>query len=643
MGKYNDQQLQEMQKTDPMKYFYYSNEDTFNKLGIDLDSDNWELPLYHQAGPQGTRDKYTYFHDIVTAPGGATVFDPARGIVNVVNAKTKTVADEPGKKPEFKGVAPDPAPPAPSRWLKFLNIITFGLYGAAVLAQYAQAVEEHQKQTEKYNKDLEKFENTTLPKYEERVKAREDYRSNLQKMGKNLDEVDAAIAEHAEIANRMEPINSKKSEIRRAVKLRAHGRDRLDFLMGHRLDAKKNEQVKQDAIEDGILLSRVFAPEAPKVAEEVLMDIKLPECKDFSNHEIALLGLAAFSTEKNLVETPAHPIPGRGDVEDKRTQAEKNEDYSMWYIRGEALFTRQRREISHSIPWVNNARADLASALKSYNAGQKSPLASILTEGLRMCTHHVMFQESVLDSNTLADYATYAGELLDIVDRNEALRLSMYGNGFTKQDYRDACICRNIGKVWDRGIDAMANLADNPKLTAEQKTDAIVDIIGLRVTQSMIYKHALEISNSEQYTTKISNSLAQVAQTQKEISKMLHSPADKKTPEYIALNSKLKAYSGVAAQLQSGAMHNKFGLSIDFGDKIDGMYGDNGRPEELRNLIKSKIDVNKLATLSNDDILMELTPQNSKKYVEKVFPQKQKQSTMNQPAPSKQAGKVLGA
>lgn len=73
------------------------------------------------------------------------------------------------------------------------------------------------------------------------------------------------------------------------------------------------------------------------------------------------------------------------------------------------------------------------------------------------------------------------------------------------------------------------------------------------------------------------------------------------------------------------------------------MYGDNGRPEELRNLIKSKIDVNKLATLSNDDILMELTPQNSKKYVEKVFPQKQKQSTMNQPAPSKQAGKVLGA
>ena len=73
MGKYNNQQLQEMKKNEPKKYLYYSHEDDFNAIGIDIDSDDWELPIYHQAGPQGTRDKYTYFYDIVTSPHGATV------------------------------------------------------------------------------------------------------------------------------------------------------------------------------------------------------------------------------------------------------------------------------------------------------------------------------------------------------------------------------------------------------------------------------------------------------------------------------------------------------------------------------------------------------------------------------------------
>ncbi len=638
MGKYNDQQLQEMQKTDPMKYFYYSNEDIFNSIGIDLDSDNWELPIHHQAGPQGARDKYTYFHDIVNAPGGATVFDPASGIVNIKGKKTTTVADKPGKKPEFQGKVPDPAPRAPSGWLRFLHIITFGIYGSKALAQYARDSEEHQKQMEQYNKEFKKHE-TTLAEYEKRVKAVEDYRENLRKMGKDLDEVDAAIDEHAEIANRLKPINSRKSAIRDIIKSRAHGKDRLDFLMGNRLDAQENEKAKQDAIKDDILHSDVFTA---KGEDTFLMDIKLPECQDFSNHEIALLGLASFSTEKNLVETPAHPIPGAGNREDNRTQAEKDRNFGQWYIKGEALFTRQKREISHSIPWVNNARADLAEALENYNKGDKSQLASMLTDGLRMCTHHVMFQESVLDSNTLADYATYAGEMLDIVDRNEGLRASMYANGFTQQDYRDAAICRNIGKMWERGIDAMASLADNPGLTAEQKADAVVDIIGLRVTQSMIYTHAKEISDSEQYNAKVMDSLAQGREIQKKMSKMFHSEDDRNKPEYIALKEELIAYNSVAATLQSGATHNRFGLSIDFGKKIDGMYGDSTRPEELRNLIRSKIDVNTLATLSNDNILMELTPEKARKHVEKIFQQQEASPTMKQHAPSVQAGMGLG-
>ncbi len=638
MGKYTDQQLQEMQKTNPMQYFYYSQEDAFNNIGIDLDSDNWELPIYHQAGPQGTRDKYAYFYAIANSQVGATVLDPSGNLVNISNTKIKTVAQDPGKQPEFNGTKPGPAPREPSRWLRILNTITFGRYGAKALAQYAQAVEKHQKQAEKYNREREKFERTTLADYKERVEARENYRANLKRIGKNLDAVDAALADHAEATKRLKAINSEKFSVRSIVEHRAHGRERLDFLMGRRLDARKNEKAKQDAIEDKILSSYVFDP---KSGEKALMDIKLPECKAFSNHEIALLGLAAFSTEKNLVETPVHPIPGT-NIEDKRTQAEKDRDLSKWYIRGEALFTRQRREISHAIPWVNNARADLAEALESYNKGQKSPLAAILVEGLRRCTQHVMFQDSVRDSNTLADYAVYAGEMLDIVDRDEELRVNMFGNGFTKKDYRAACICRNIGQVWDRGIDAMATLADNHELTADQKADAIVDIIGLRVTQSMLFTHGVEIANSDQYVSKINASVAQANQVQQQMSKIANCAADRKKPEYLELYSKFLEYNGVATQLQSGSLHNKLGLSIDFGDKIDGMYGDNGRPEELRNLIKSKIDVKKLAALSNDELLMELTSKNSKKYVEEVLPQKQTQPTMKQPAPSKQAGKVLG-
>lgn len=629
MGKYNDQQLQEMKDTAPAKYFYYSHEDDFNKIGIDIDSDNWELPIYHQAGPQGERDKYTYFQAIVTAPGGATVVNPRGCIVNISGANIKTVSEKPGEKPEFKLKEPGPAPREPSRWLRFLNTITFGFYGAAALEQYDQALEEYEEKTETYNRELDRY-NRRFSEYEKRAKAAEDHRANLEKMGKDLDKVDAAIAEHAEIAKRLVPLNSSKFDVRSIVEHRAHGRERFDFLMGRRLDAEKNERAKQDAINDKILPESVFDS---KIGKDVLMDIKLPECKNFSDHQIALLGFAAFSTNENMIGTPTHPIPGQDIVKDTRTEEEKDQALGTWYIKSEALFTRQHREISHAIPWVNNARATLAKALESYNNGRKGQLAGILFEGLRKCTQQVMFHDSVLDSNTLADYATYAGEMLDIIDHDEELRLNMVGYGCTQKDFHNASICRNIGKVWDRGIDAMEQLVDNPDLKVEQKIDAIVDIIGLRITQSMIFAHSKEISGSELYKKILDDSYAQAEAVRQEMDKMLHSDADRKKPEYIALDSKRKAYTAVSTQLQSGSMHNKFGLSIDFGKNIDGMYSGNGMPEELRKLIRSKVgaDIEKLAALSNDDILMELTPEKSRQYVAKTLAKNEVREMENQP------------
>ncbi len=629
MGKYTAEELENLKQSDPMRYFYYSHEDEYKEIGVDFDNERWETPFHHNAGKQNGRDSFTYFHDMVCSDGGATVIAPDGRLINISENKGITeLSPKAGRVPVFKFKHPVEAPAPLGRWFRFLNRITGGLYGRSRLREYENRLNEHNIQERELEAAKARFETTELAEYRKRALKFEDHRMNLKHMGKDLKEctdVTDEIRKHlADEKERKILFDKQAFNVSDTLEQREHGRARLDYLAGPRRGDIKEEQAKRWIKEDG-----TFADSNGNKELEI-MDIALPECKAFSDHQIALLGLGAMCDPDFAERLHRHPIPGGPENNEKLTETQKNEIRGIWYNNTESLFTRKRREICTAVPWVNNARAEVADALAKYNSGDKSAVAKMLKDGLHQCSRMLIKQESVTDSNTLADYSFYAGEMLDMLNSDKELLAEAEKIGFTERDYKDGIICANVGTAWDRGLEAQKKLINNPEMSAEEKQNAIVDVIGMRITQSLLHNQAMEVVKSEGYTSAFNGALETLGELQKSEGKLdKHDPDYRKQKERIM--GSIDDCNNRLAQMQMGYMLDAYGIATSFTDTMNAIYAGKGKPDELRDTIRKKIDVEKLGERSCDKLLVDLLANKSQDYVRSFFkkenaPQNEKQN-----------------
>ena len=640
MGKYSQEQLEAMKVDEPEKYFYYSREDEYRELGIDLDRDDWDTPIYHRAREQDGRDKFKYFYDMACSASGATLITPDRRIVNITQDGIYEFARDFDFPPIFKGEEPNDPPEPLGFWFWAAHYLSFGFYGKDRANQYRNERDTHNAQVKRYNDEMAEFNETQLGPFQIRAQKLEDLRNSLRDIGKDPDACEAYVerihdARTAAQRQAEEELKFLRHNAEFATTQRTLGVNRLEYLLGTRSDPAKNAQTRQEIIENRTFRKYVFGMEDdfPPDPNNVLMDIELPKCNAFSEHEIALIGFGAICSNKIIDEAYCHPIPGRDAIEDKRSEGEKIGEHSSWYNYTEALFTRKQRDITSSVPWVNNARSALAKALEKYNAGDKSDVAGMLAAGIKRCSNHLMFQLSVSDTHTLADYAIYTRQMLDMLKRDEDLRNKAFAAGLTDQDMKNAAITANIGIVWDRGIDAMSELINNHDMTAEQKTDAVVDIIGLRITQSMLKAHGDEIESSKAYKDLYSKTVNDIGRLGAELSQYPEEEKANKPDEYQALAKELAAANQMVSVLQCSDMFGVIGLDISFGNNIEGMFYGQNRPEELRNVIRTKLKPEELGALPSEKILLEMAPKNAKKYVDAFFPKQEPQAQAANGAP----------
>ena len=627
MGKYTAEELEKMKQDEPMRYFYYSHEDEYKAVGVDFDNEKWALPFHHSAGKQNGRDNFEYFRDMVCSEGGATVIAPDGRLVNISENGITELAPKMGRVPVFKFKHPVEAPAPLGRWFKFLNKITGGLYGRSRLRAYENQLNQHNTEERELMAAKAEFEQTELAEYRKQSIKFEDHRMNLKHMGKDLKEctdVTNEVRKHLADEKERKVLYDKQAfDVSDTLKEREHGRARFDYLAGPRRGDEKEEQAKRWIKEDG-----TFAPSEGEEKLEI-MDIALPECKAFSDHQIALLGLGTMCDPDFAERLHRHPIPGGPENNQKLNEYQKNDIRAMWYNHTESLFTRKKRETCRAIPWVNNARADVADALTKYNNGDKSAVAKMLKDGIHQCSKMLIKQESVIDSNTCPDYAFYAGEMLDMLTRDEELLAEAKKLGFTEHDYKDGIICANVSKVWDRGLEAQERLVNNPEMSAEEKQNAIVDIIGMRITQSLLHNQAMEVANSQDYLNAFNAAYESSEKLQKAEKKL-----DKNAPDYREQKAQIMdaigQCNGKMAQMQMGFMLDAYGIEIPFTDAINGIYGGKGKPDELRDTIRKKIDIEKLSERSCDKLLVDLLASKSQDYVKGFFKKENVNKNENQ-------------
>ena len=625
MKTFNDAQLEKMRTEEPDRYFYYSHEEQYKELGINLDNKNWELPLYHYAGKRNGKNKFQYFREIVDSPTGATILAHDGRLVNVTHdCKIEELCKPVGREPVFQHDEPLPAPAPLGFWFNVLHFITRGRYGANRYAQYQLELNEHNSQVQKLEEDRREWEQKVYNPYQRRVQMVAEYRNGLTQLDKKPEEAKAYMAEDKKRYNKEKKLADdlalQKSHVNTAVHLRERGIARLDYLMGPHRGTEREALTKKQLLEDEHTL-RSYCFDGIGTSEnnetERIMDIEYPQCQTFSDHEIALLGFADMCSTKFINKTHSHPIPGSAEVPDNRSDFQKFVDQGSWYNITESLFTRQQRDSTAGVPWLNNARADVATALEKYNNGDMTAVAEMLKNGMRWCSHHVMYQTSTTDTNTLADYALYAGEMLDMVNRNPTLRKAVLSAGATLQDLRDAEICGNIGKVWDSGINAMADLKNNPNMSPDQKADAIVHIIGLRMTQDLLFKNSDTIKNSSEYDAAFNTALSEYQKA--DADRMNMSAEDRKDPQKTeAVATRVTLANNKLALFSYGFLFDQLGIQLSFGKVIEEVYsGDNG-PKNMHDTIRSQLDLVTLSQRSNDEILTEMLPQNAAQYIKKV-------------------------
>ena len=641
MRTYSDAQLNAMKNTEPDRYFYYSHEEMFRNLGINLENGNWEMPLIYDDEYEPSDNKFVRFRRIMESKNGVTMVSTSGNLIRIKAPEFKeeilALSDENAEAHAREVLKPEPEGLGIGFYI--LRVLSLGFYGGERYKAYKAEKREYEESKADYAK-----------KEKERKEEFAGYNANLQLKGKNRKDVDNYLrservdleAEEAKSGK----INSSVSEIRIAVERREAGRANLDFIMGQKKEDA--EKVKENLLKEHYLGKEAFEKSNdPKTKNDYIINVDFPKDTKFSEHEIALLGLAATGCLDVQKTAMQYPIPGEDAVMDEKT-AEKKAflNGAKWYNFTDAIFNRQARNASAAAPLFNHAKLAVSDALNKYKDGDYSGLGEILKNGLRQCSRMVMGISSIQDGSTWVDYCVYTKEMLAMADKDEKLKEAIIKAGFTAQDLKDAITCSNIGVVYERGINAQYKLNNELGLTPEEKAAAATEIVELRALQQMFIKHDNDLHKGPEYKEKEKLLLKEHRETQAE-RRNAYEKYGKDSPELKKIMERMDEISLDIGNLPFGYMADYFGYKISFGETLEGFFGSVGSVEKFHNHVCENVNLKDFGNMTGRNIIYKLLPGNADIYVSQIYPKdnelKPEKKLENKKEMQDVKGKVLNA
>ncbi len=619
MRTYTDKELEAMKLTEPEKYFFYYNEDEFRRLGIDLNKDNWDLPLvYDETAIDPKADRFKSFYEMMHSENGVRIITPKNDIMCL----------KAGKEPElithmttevFKGeIKAEPKPPKGlGFWFYFLRFVTFGGYGDDKLKAYRSKQEEYDKAKATYDR----HERSRLDKIKFDTKAVEmtkEYTDALTKMGKSIEDIKLYMEDIRKDLLKDKDITDKLSDINDMVIKRTKGHQRLDFLMGPRNGTEAEEKVKQEIIEESYLGEESFRKDKnSENNSKFLIDVNYPADTEFSDHEIALMAFAAtcgLDVYKNAIKKPV--IGGPDKMSDEAARQDAKNNIGLWYNWTEALFCRKKRNCAGAVPLLNHAKTDTCKALEALKNDDYSKLGEIIKNGLLYTSNFAMSTDTFADNSTWVDYCLYAKEMLSMLDKNPKLKEAVVNAGFTEENFKNAKITANLGELYDKGIDALHKLGSERGLTEEQKKHAIADVIGMRLSQRLLE------TDSKRFETLYGKQQAAVGIEMMNVhDKNSAKDAKEKNPGQYEANSALyKELSGIYNNIGLGYAWPIYNIETKFGECIGTLYDGDNRVQEIHNEILDRVNMDDISKMENHQIIREMLPGNAIKYVKQVYP-----------------------
>ena len=621
MKTYTDEQLEIMKKEEPDRYFYYSHENVFRNAGINLENENWEMPLFYENVGDLPDEKFARFRKIMSSENGVTMVSHGSDLVRIKapEFKEEILANAGYKNVVFRHEKPKHEPESLGIGFYILRVISLGFYGGKRLKAYNEAMREHEESVREYNNAKAEYDK----KEKERQGKFDEHYEKLKRMGKSKENVEDYMAEDKKKLDAAEEeiskYNKALSDVEIALRFRVVGRNNLDFLMGQKTE--NAEEVKNHIIRKNYLNESAFIKsDNPELEKNYFINVDYPKNTGFSEHEIALLGFAATCCFDVQKASKQYPVPGgKAVMDDEAAKRAVIVDGAEWYNFTESIFNRQERNATAAAPLFNHAKLAACDALNKYQEGDCSKLGELLVNGLRNCSHFLMSVSSIKDGSAWVDYCVYAKEMLALANKDERIKESMVKSGFTDQDFKDANVCSNIGDVYEKGLNATYSLMTNPDLTPEEKVNAAAEIVELRTVQQMLIQHDGEVHKGPEYTGKMNAFEAELNKCLKD-EKRASKEFGENSPQAMKYREDQGVITAQMANMPFGFLSDRLGYKLDYGETLTGIFGNAGNADKFHEHVMKNVDLDKFKTMDGKDIIKKLLPGNANSYILQIYP-----------------------
>ncbi len=674
MGRYTNIELEEMKKTEPERAFYFSHEDEFMQMGIDLTLDGWDSVLQTSMVPSPDENRYAFFMRSLR-DGGITVLDDKNNLRKLQYDDTKKdplvvteLKDSNEKIKSYTGDRPQ-EPKRPERphlgfGTRLLQLITIGIYRPKALKEYdnnmqkfGKDLKSYEKAMENYKEAEEAFHNESLKNFRAKTYALKEYEKTLDERGKTQEmrnDYRKALKKNVE---KNEAVNKEialeQSRIEGSSTNSTLGKERLDLVFGSKLPSSKTEEMIDRCVAKKVFRKEHFAKPQPGEEAEKIKSFDRPKNCPFDTHEIALLGYAATCNSEILLKAKTQPDPNKPPMEGEMTEGEKLGADVLWYNFTEGIVTRAERESAASIPLINYAKQDAMTAIEQYMNGNPDALGKIICNGIHRTVTQVSISEDARSSCAFPDYGRICGELLRFVDKNRDPKLydAVIKAGLKPEDIEAAKVCFNIGAVYDKGINALRQLA-NGELTDEQRLSATADVAALRLTQQVLTKRYLEYAESPELAKKTKQLEDDVNKYTKERNRAKKDWGKAKEDgaanlaetekKYKEANKAFTNATHMIAAFQTPIVAMRFGFDTTPNKDMRILLGSDDSPRGLHDMFAQSDTFKNLAKQPGKKILREMWQTNAEKYLKKVQAENKKPVGRNSVQKAAQRQNVLG-
>ncbi len=639
MGQYTDIELKEMAKTEPERAFYFSHEDEFMKMGIDLTLDNWDSVLQTSMVPSPHENRYAFFMRSLR-DGGVTVLDGDNNLHKLQLDDTKKdplvvteLEDVPDALPQFRQEPPTP-PQRPHLGFgaRLLQLLTIGAYKPKELREYDRNMQEFNRQTSNYTKQKEAFDKDTLKTHRAKSLAMAEYEKTLAARGKTPEMREnyrkALKKKTQKLQADNEKIQSMHSSVVNSLTDKTRGRETLDFIFGPKVSPEKTkEMIKKCGAPPKVFSDDCFGAPQDGDKHQRLKDYDMPKDCPFDAHALALFGYSATCTYEASWKAAMQPDPDKPPVVKELSNDEKINWEVLWYNVIDGIITRSPRQASAGIPLINYGKRDAMAAVEKYMQGDPAALGKIICDGIHRSVEQVVIQPNVSDKNTLPDYGHICGDLLQFVDQSKDPKLydAIIKAGLTPQDIENAKICNNIAKLYDTGLEAIDKLTNGGTLTDEQKLSATADVAALRLTQQILVQRALEMKESPVYKKLFSDAEAVFAKasTEAATAQANLSMAERTQAPNLAEMQKIADEKQQACQaatdmfnaLDTGYVSKQFGVDVLPNEQMRTVFSADNSPQGLHDMFAKSDTFKKISKQTCNQIALDMTQENAGRHL----------------------------